>query len=74
MPTIAPKPQQYDSIQQYLEALKFTINKDYYVCGEIVFPCVEICGHTVATFADKMRRKGWVPAETDFYVKWPAGI
>lgn len=72
MPTLYRNPNRYDSISDYLFALSFTVNKDYFVCGAIQFPIAEIIGHTVATFAAKMRAHGWVPVEIlEPPVKWP---
>lgn len=71
MPIIAPKPNRYESISDYLFALGFSVNKDFFICGAIQFPISAIAGHTVVSFAAKMREHGWMPTETTISVLWP---
>lgn len=66
-----PKPNRFESIAEYLEACGFTVNMEFFVCGEIRFPTTEICGHTVTTFAAKMQEHGWMPPEGERPIRWP---
>ena len=53
-------PQHCSSVQDYLTALGFIVNGDYFVKGNVAIPSVEIVGHTPVTFAEKAERKGWL--------------
>lgn len=66
-----PKPNKFESIQQFLDASGFVINQDFFVCGMIRFPATEICGHTVATFLAKMKERGWMPPDMCSTAIWP---
>ena len=66
-----PKPNRFESIADYLDACGFTVNMEFFVCGEIRFLTTEICGHTVSTFADKMVAHGWVPVDGESPILWP---
>ena len=57
-------PQRFESIQEFLAAEKFEKNGDYFVKGDVKFPVTEIIGHTVSTFVEKMRVRGWLGART----------
>ena len=50
----------FDNIQDMLIAEGFAINGDFFVKGAVAFPAVEIVGHTVGTFAEKARLRGWI--------------
>ena len=61
---------QYDSIQDLLVSAGFTIDQEQGQFSKwhtgwqfISIPFVELAGHTVLTFMQKARRRGWLPEE-----------
>jgi hypothetical protein len=70
-----PNPNRFTSVQEYLAALNFSLNGDYFVCGDIKFPQIEISGgYTPTTFAARMEVRGWMPPlqeETKSIIRWP---
>lgn len=67
-----PRPQLFQSIQEYLHALGFIIKNDNFVHGSIAFPVSAIIGHTVISFHDKAEKMGWLkdPEEQDDTFVW----
>ena len=60
----------YESIQDLLVSTGFTIDQDQGQFSKwhtgwqfIAIPFVELAGHTVPTFVQKARRRGWLPEE-----------
>lgn len=49
------------SFQEYLIALGFVTSGETFVCGDILIPFVALHGHSVSSFADKMRFYNWMP-------------
>jgi hypothetical protein len=61
---------QYESIQDLLVSIGFTIDQEQNQFSKwhtgwqfIAIPFVELAGHTVSTFVQKARRRGWLPEE-----------
>ena len=61
---------QYESIQDLLVSAGFTIDQEqgqfskWYTGWQFIsIPFVELAGHTVTTFMQKARRRGWLPEE-----------
>lgn len=54
-----------DSVQQTLIDMGFVIDEknENYVLGEVAIPAVEIIGHTVGSFLEKGKRRGWLHQE-----------
>ena len=55
-------PGRYESISDYLtKGLKFNFSdaNGRFEKNDVKIPVEEIAGHTVQTFAEKMRRRGW---------------
>ncbi|HXG19709.1 MAG TPA: hypothetical protein VNN62_11650 [Methylomirabilota bacterium] len=62
--------QQYESIQDLLVSLGFTIDQEQGQFSKwhtgwqfIAIPFSEIAGHTVSSFIQKARQRGWLPEE-----------
>jgi hypothetical protein len=60
----------YESIQDLLVSAGFTIDQEQGQFSKwhtgwqfIAIPFAELAGHTVASFAQKARRRGWFPEE-----------
>ena len=60
----------YESIQDLLVSVGFTIDQEQGQFSKwhtgwqfISIPFVELAGHTVTSFAQKARRRGWFPEE-----------
>lgn len=49
-----------ESIQEVLFNLDFIINGESFVCGDVVIHVSELQGHSVDSFLEKMRRRGWL--------------
>ena len=49
-----------ESIQETLLNFGFIINGENYVCNDVVIPATEAIGHSVDSFLEKMRRRGWL--------------
>ena len=54
-------PGKFESIQDYLLALHFQIKGDVFINGVIVIHADDLKGHTVFSFMEKMKKKGWFP-------------
>lgn len=61
---------QYESIQDLLVSTGFTIDQEQGQFSKwhtgwqfIAIPFMELAGHTVTTFVQKARRRGWLPEE-----------
>ncbi len=61
---------QYESIQDLLVSTGFTIDQEQGQFSKwhtgwqfISIPFMELAGHTVSTFVQKARRRGWLPEE-----------
>lgn len=61
---------QYESIQDLLVSTGFTIDHEQGQFSKwhtgwqfISIPFIELAGHTVTTFVQKARRRGWLPEE-----------
>jgi hypothetical protein len=59
---------QYDSIQEMLISLGFTIDQEQGQFSRwqtgwqfIAIPFTELTGHNVSSFVEKARRRGWLP-------------
>jgi hypothetical protein len=64
------KTRAYDSIQDFLLALGFSVDQEQGQFSKwntawqfIVIPFSELAGHTAATFIEKARSRGWLPTE-----------
>jgi hypothetical protein len=62
----------YESIQDLLVSLGFTIDQEQGHFSKwstgwqfVTIPFSELAGHTIASFIEKARRRGWIPAESD---------
>ena len=60
----------HDSIQDLLVSIGFTIDQEQGQFSKwhtgwqfISIPFAELAGHTVSTFMQKARRRGWLPEE-----------
>lgn len=60
----------FNSIQDFLLSLGFSIDQDQgqflkWETGwqHVTIPFSELAGHTVFTFMEKARNRGWIPAE-----------
>jgi hypothetical protein len=60
----------YEAIQDLLVSAGFTIDQDQRQFSKwhtgwqfIAIPFTELGGHTVSTFVQKARRRGWLPEE-----------
>lgn len=49
----------FQNCQDYLKALEFEVNGDFFVKGDVRFPVGEIIGYNPVTFEEKARRRGW---------------
>ena len=69
---------QHESIQDLLVSAGFTIDQEqeqfskWYTGWQLIsIPFIELAGHTVTTFVQKARRRGWLPEEdnqSDSYI------
>lgn len=66
-------PLRFQSVQEFLKALEFEINGDFFVRDDVKFSVQEIAYHTPSSFFEKAKNKGWLErsAPSPFmYVPW----